>query len=80
MRVVSAAEVAGGLGLLLPGWVRVRRELTPLAAGGLALIMVGAAVLSALQVSIAAAAMPAAVGVLLAIVIRRRRGWVVSIS
>jgi uncharacterized membrane protein YphA (DoxX/SURF4 family) len=40
----GAAEVLGGLGLILPGLTRIRPELTPLAAAGLALVMVFAAV------------------------------------
>ncbi len=80
MQFVSLAEVAGGLGLLLPGIARVRRELTPIAASGLVLIMSGAVTLSALRISIGAAIMPLVVGVLLATVVLGRRGWVVSNS
>lgn len=80
MQLVSLAEVAGGLGLLLPGLVRVRRELTPVAASGLGLIMIGAVVLSVLRVSVGAAVMPFAVGVLLVAVVRGRREWMMSIS
>ena len=80
MQFISLAEVAGGLGLLLPGLLRIRRGLTPLAAAGLVLIMVGAVVLSAARVSAEAALMPLAVGLLLVVVARGRRGWAVSIS
>lgn len=80
MQFVSLAEVAGGLGLLLPGLVRVHRELTPVAASGLALIMIGAVVTSALRISIGAAVLPFVVGALLLVVVRGRRGWVLSIS
>ncbi len=75
MRFVSLAEVAGGLGLVLPGLVRLHRELTPMAALGLALVMIGAVVVSALRISVAAAVMPFVVGVLLLMVARARRGW-----
>ncbi|HET8655936.1 MAG TPA: DoxX family protein [Longimicrobiaceae bacterium] len=75
MRFVSLAEVAGGLGLLLPGLVRVRRELTPIAAAGLIVIMVGAVVLSAIRISLGAAVMPFVVGILLVLVVLGRRGW-----
>ena len=37
---IGLSEVAGALGLVLPAATGVRRELTPLAAAGLALIMV----------------------------------------
>ena len=80
MQFISVAEVAGGLGLLLPGLVRVHRELTPVAASGLMLIMVGAVVVSTLRFSVGAAVMPFAVGALLTVVVRGRRGWVLSIS
>jgi uncharacterized membrane protein YphA (DoxX/SURF4 family) len=75
MQLISLAEVAGGLGLLLPGWVGIRRELTPMAAFGLILIMAGAVVTSAVRVSIGAAAVPLIVGLLLALVVRGRLEW-----
>lgn len=40
----GTAELLGGLGLILPGLVGIRPSLTPLAAAGLALVMVGAIV------------------------------------
>lgn len=44
LHVVSGtAEILGGLGLILPGLTRIQPRLTPLAALGLALVMVGAA-------------------------------------
>jgi hypothetical protein len=39
---IGVAEVAGALGLLLPGLLKIRMGLTPLAAGGLVLITLGA--------------------------------------
>lgn len=42
--VSGAAEFLGGLGLILPGLTRIRTRLTPLAALGLVLVMIGAAV------------------------------------
>jgi len=80
MRFVSLTEVAGGLGVLVPGLFRLHRELTPIAAGALAVVMVGAVVVSVLRVSVGAAVMPFVVGVLLVTVLRGRRGWVVSPS
>ena len=38
----GAAEVLGALGLVLPGLLRIRPGLTPLAAAGLVIIMIGA--------------------------------------
>lgn len=42
MTVVGLSEVAGGLGLILPWATGILRVLTPLAALGLAVIMIGA--------------------------------------
>jgi hypothetical protein len=44
---IAVAEVAGALGLILPGMLKIRTGLTPLAAAGLAIIMIGATVLTA---------------------------------
>jgi hypothetical protein len=41
-RVIGTSEILGALGLLLPGLLRIRTELTPLAGAGLAVLMVGA--------------------------------------
>ncbi len=42
VRFIGLAEVAGGLGLILPSATRIRPMLTPLAALGLVLDMIGA--------------------------------------
>ena len=39
----GAAEILGGLGLILPGLTKIKTELTPLAAGGLVIVMLLAA-------------------------------------
>ena len=44
LRFIGVAEVLGALGLVLPGLLRVRPVLTPLAAAGLVIIMIGATV------------------------------------
>ena len=41
---IGVAEMAGALGLVLPGLTRIRPGLTPLAAAGLVLVTVGATV------------------------------------
>ena len=38
---IGVAEIAGGLGLILPGLFKIRPGLTPLAAAGLGLIAIG---------------------------------------
>ncbi|MDX1523472.1 MAG: DoxX family protein [Anaerolineae bacterium] len=40
----GTAEILGGLGLILPGLTKIQTRLTPLAAAGLVLVMVGAMV------------------------------------
>ena len=42
IRFIGVAEIAGALGLILPGLTRIQPRLTPLAATGLVLIMSGA--------------------------------------
>ena len=51
--VSGIAEILGGLGLILPGLFRIQTRLTPLAAGGLALVMVGASIYHILRGEIA---------------------------
>ena len=43
---IGACEILGGLGLILPSLLRIKPGLTPLAATGLAIIMVGATVIT----------------------------------
>jgi hypothetical protein len=45
-RFIGAAEILGALGLILPGLLRIGPILTPLAAAGLAVITVGATVVT----------------------------------
>jgi uncharacterized membrane protein YphA (DoxX/SURF4 family) len=44
LRFIGVVEVLGGLGLILPALLRIRPGLTPLAAAGLVIIMIGAVV------------------------------------
>src|SRR6266576_4426821 len=46
LRFLGVAEVLGALGLILPGLLRIRPGLTPLAAAGLVIIMIGATVIT----------------------------------
>ena len=61
---IGICECLGALGLILPGAFRVRTSLTPLAAAGLTIIMIGATVVTILGMSVAAAMLPAVVGVI----------------
>lgn len=67
MHFIGICEVLGGLGLVLPGLLRIKPGLTPLAAAGLAIIMIGATTLSMPQ-GVGAAAFPMLVGILAAYV------------
>lgn len=69
MRFVGVAEVLGGLGLVLPGLLRLWTVLTPIAAAGLTVIMTGATVVTLLGGSVAQAVVPVVVGALLALVV-----------
>jgi hypothetical protein len=64
MRFIGVAEVLGALGLILPGLLRIRPSLTPLAAVGLVIIMIGATVVTVAGGQLAPALMPVAVGLL----------------
>jgi len=58
LRFIGVAEVLGGLGLVLPGLFRIRTELTPLAAAGLMVIMIGAVIITAATMGIIMALIP----------------------
>jgi hypothetical protein len=62
------AEVLGALGLVLPGLLRIRPGLTPLAAAGLLIIMIGATVVSLVGGMVAVALMNVVVALLAAFV------------
>ena len=51
LRFIGLCEVLGAVGLVLPWLIRVKPGLTPLAAAGLAVIMVGATVVVAFTMS-----------------------------
>jgi hypothetical protein len=68
LRFIAVAEVLGALGLILPGLLRIRPGLTPLAAAGLVLVMIGATVLTLATAGVAVALIPLAVGLLAAFV------------
>jgi hypothetical protein len=68
VRFIGVVEVLGALGLILPELLRIRPGLTPLAAIGLVIIMIGATVLTLASGNIALALMPLVVGLLAAFV------------
>jgi uncharacterized membrane protein YphA (DoxX/SURF4 family) len=61
---IGVLEILGGLGLVLPSLLKIKPILTPLAAIGLAIIMIGAVVVSVAGGDVASAFMPLIVGLL----------------
>jgi DoxX-like family len=72
LRFIGVAEVCGAIGLILPWALRIRPVLTPLAAGGLIVIMTGATVITAVGGQVAGALFPFMVGILLTVVAYQR--------
>jgi hypothetical protein len=70
VRFIGTGEVAGALGMLLPGLLRIRPSLTPLAAAGMVVLMIGATVLTPIMISPdpVMALIPATVGAVAAFV------------
>jgi hypothetical protein len=72
VRFLGVAEVLGAIGLVLPGLLGIRPGLTPLAACGLLIIMIGATVLTLAGVvpggGVAGVLIPLVVGLLSAFV------------
>jgi hypothetical protein len=71
VQFIGVVEVLGALGLILPGLLHIRPGLTPLAAAGLTIIMIGAVVLTVLTTTgaeVALALIPLVVGLLAAFV------------
>jgi uncharacterized membrane protein YphA (DoxX/SURF4 family) len=64
IRFIGVAELLGGLGLVLPGLLRTRPGLPPLAAAGLIVIMIGAIAVTLMTGDVAAALIPLVVGLL----------------
>ena len=68
LRFIGLAEVLGAIGLILPGLLRIQTGLTPLAAAGLAIITVGATVVTLMIGGGATALFPLVVALLSAFV------------
>jgi uncharacterized membrane protein YphA (DoxX/SURF4 family) len=73
LRFIGVAEVLGALGLVLPWLLRIRPALTPLAAAGLVIIMIGATVISIAGGLFAGALISVITGILAAFVAYGRR-------
>src|SRR4051812_23985849 len=73
IRFIGVVEVLGALGLILPGLLRIKPWLTPLAAAGLVIIMIGATAVSMASGQVASAIISLIVGLLAAFVAYGRR-------
>jgi hypothetical protein len=68
VRFIGVAEVLGAIGLILPGLLGIRPGLTPLAATGLVIIMIGATALTLAFGAVVPALISVVVGLLAAFV------------
>ena len=66
LRFIGVAEMLGAIGLIVPWLTRIRPSLTPVAASGLVIIMIGATVVTIIGGPAATAVVPFVVGVLAA--------------
>ncbi len=72
LRFIGVCEVLGAIGLIVPWLTNIRPGLTPLAASGLVVIMIGATTVTVLAMGIAPALLPLVVGTLAASVANGR--------
>ena len=68
LRFTGIVEVLGAIGVILPWLLRIRPALTPLAATGLVIVMIGATVYTLAAGDFASAPIPLVVGILAAFV------------
>ena len=72
LRFLGVVELAGAVGLILPSLLRIRPYLTPLAAGGLIIVMSGATAISMAGGQVTPAIPPFVVGCLAGLVLYAR--------
>ena len=68
LKFIGVCEMLGAFGLVLPGLFRTRKGLTPLAAVGLTIIMIGAVVVTVMGGQASLAIVPLVVALLCAFV------------
>ena len=71
-RTLWTVQVLLALGLILPGLFGIRTGLTPLAASGLVMIMIGATTITAFAIAVTPALVPMTIGLLAAFVVYGR--------
>src|SRR5260370_27751790 len=72
LRFIGVVEVFGAVGLILPELLRIKRILTPLAAAGLVIVMIGATVITLAGGDVAPALVPLGDGPLATVVAHGR--------
>ena len=75
IKFIGLVELLGGLGLVLPGLLRIKKGLTPLAAIGLTIVMIGAVIMTIAGDGIKLAITPLIVLLLCVFVAYGRRDW-----
>jgi hypothetical protein len=68
LRFIGVVETLGGLGMVLPGLLKIKTGLTPLAAAGLVIVMIGAVVVSYQTLGVKGVAVPLVTGLVAAFV------------
>jgi uncharacterized membrane protein YphA (DoxX/SURF4 family) len=69
IRFIGVCEILGSIAMILPGLTRIRPGLTPLAAAGLVIIMIGATVINIVNGPAAAAVLTVVFGLMAAYVV-----------
>ena len=64
VQLTGVLEVLGAVGIVLPWLLRIRPELTPLAAAGLAIVMIGATAYNLAAGDVVSALLTAVIGIL----------------
>ncbi|HJX93416.1 MAG TPA: DoxX family protein [Pyrinomonadaceae bacterium] len=75
LKFIGVLEVLGAFGLILPGLTKIKRNLTPLSAVGLLIIMIGAVVITVMGTGARDTIVPLITGLLCALVAYGRRAW-----
>lgn len=68
LRFIGVVETLGGLGMVLPGLLKIKTFLTPLAAAGLVIVMIGAVVVSYQTLGLKGIVVPLVTGIVAAFV------------
>src|SRR5260370_31180205 len=70
LRFIGVCEILGAIGLIVPGLTRIRTGLTPLAAVGLVIIMIGAVSVTVKTMGVGPPVLPVVTRVLAGLVAR----------